>query len=92
MNIAPMVSACAYMYGQHDYNKIPMAPMGCAALINLKPDIRKTWDSNAINGYYLGTLQECYKCYKVWVKQTHMSDGHSSFQTPIHHNADIHIS
>ena len=69
-NIAPMVSTYAYMYGQHDYNKIPMAPMGCTALIHIKSDIRKTWDSNVIDGYYLGTLQEHYRCYMVWVKQT----------------------
>ena len=69
-NIAPMVSAYAYMYGQYDYNKMPMALMGWAALIHIKPNTRKTWDVNAINGYYLGTLQEHCWCYKVWVKQT----------------------
>ena len=31
MNIAPTVSAYTYMYGQHDYNKMPMAPMRGAA-------------------------------------------------------------
>ena len=69
-NIAPMVFAYTYMYGQHDYNKMPMAPMGCAALIHVKPNIRKTWDCNVIDGYYLGKSQEQYRCYKVWVKQT----------------------
>ena len=65
-----MVSAYTYMYGQHNYNKMPLALMGCAALIHVKPDIRKTWDSNAIDGYHLGKLQEHYRCFKVWVKQT----------------------
>ena len=68
-NIAPMVSAYTYMYGQQDYNKMPMAPVGCTALFHVKSNIRKIWDSNAINEYYLGTLQEHYKCYKVWVQQ-----------------------
>ena len=68
-NIAPTVLAYAYMNGQHDYNKIPMVPIGFAALIHLKPDIRKTWDSNATEGFYLGTLQEHYQCYKVWINK-----------------------
>ena len=55
-NIAPTVSAYAYIYGQHDYNKMPMTPIGCAALIHLKPNTRKTLDSNATEGYYLQTL------------------------------------
>ena len=69
-NVAPMMSAYAFMYEQHDYNKTPMTAMGCTALIHIKSDIRKTWDGNAIDGYYLGTSQEHYRCYKVWVKQT----------------------
>ena len=62
--------------------------MGCTALIYLKPNTRKTWDSNAIEGYYLGTLQEDYQCYKVNTK--HTSDGHGILQTPVHINANIH--
>ena len=69
-NIAFILSAYAYMYGQHNYNKMPIPPMGCTALIHIKPNIRKTWDSNKIDRYYIGTFQEHYMCYKLWVKQT----------------------
>ena len=68
--IAPTMSAYAYIYGQQNYNKMPMAPMGCTALIHIKPDTRITWDSNATDGYYLGTLHRHYHCYKLWIKQT----------------------
>ena len=44
--------------------------MGCTALIHIKPNTRKTWDSNATNGYYHGTWREHYRCFKVWLKQT----------------------
>ena len=64
-NIAPTVYTYAYMYGQHDYNKMQIASMGCTALIHLKTDSRKTWDTNATEGYYLGTLQENYQYYEV---------------------------
>ena len=69
-NIAPTILAHDYMYGQHNYNKMLLAPMGCAAMIHNKPDSRQTCDDNATNGYYLETSREHCWCYKVWIKQT----------------------
>ena len=69
-NIAPTVLAYAYMYRQHIYNKMLMAPMECAALIHLKPNTRKTWDSNTTDGYFLGPSGKHYCCFEVWIKQT----------------------
>ena len=59
MNIAPTISAYAYMYGQHNYNKIPLTSMGCAVMAH-KPNTRITWDYHAINGYYIETSREHY--------------------------------
>ena len=56
MDIAPTISAYAYMYEQHDYNKVPLAPIGCAVMVYNKPDRRRTW----VNRYYLETLGEHY--------------------------------
>ena len=39
-NIAPKLSAYAYMFGQHNYNKMPLAPMGCAVMAHNKPHTR----------------------------------------------------
>ena len=36
-NIVPKISAYAYMYGQHDYNKMQLASMGCVMMVNNKP-------------------------------------------------------
>ena len=36
-NIAPKVSAHAYMHGQFDFNAMPLAPMGCSIQMYLKP-------------------------------------------------------
>ena len=57
------------MYGQHDYNKMLLAQMGCTIMIHNKPDTRQTWDGNATNCYYFGTMEEDYQCYKVWIKE-----------------------
>ena len=58
------------MNGQHDFNKMPLTPIGCAILLHNKLDNRKSWDTHACEGFYLKTSQEHYKCYKVWVKET----------------------
>ena len=49
-NIAPKISAYAYMYGQQDFNKMPLAPKGCAVLLQNKPERWRTWDNYAIEG------------------------------------------
>ena len=59
--------AYAYMYGQHDLNKMPLAPMGCTVLIHNKPATKKTLESHAIEGYYIETSREHYRCYKIWM-------------------------
>ena len=37
-NVAPNVSACAYHHEQFDYNRMPLAPMGCAVQFHIKPN------------------------------------------------------
>ena len=69
-NIAPKISAYAYMYGQHGFNKMPLAPMGCAVLIQNKPATWKTWEDHASKGYNIETSRVHYRCYKIWMTKT----------------------
>ena len=69
-NIAPNCSAYQYLFGPHDYNKMPLAPMGCAVLVHEKPGKRGSWDPHAVDGWYVGTSPEHYRCHKVWIKKT----------------------
>ena len=69
-HIAPTISACAYMCGHHDFNKMPLAPMECVVLLHNKPDIRKTWDDFAAEGYYIKISKEHYRCCKILLKNT----------------------
>ena len=52
-NIVPKISIYASMHRQHDFKKKPLAPMRCTVLLHNKPDIRKTWNTHAIKGYYI---------------------------------------
>ena len=69
-NIAANVSAQAYTFGTHDFNRIPLAQLGCAVQIHEKPSKRWTWAVHSVDGWYLGTSPGHYRCYDVWVKGT----------------------
>ena len=69
-NIAPNVSAQAYTFGPHDFNRMPLAPLGCAVKIHVKTSKRRTWEVHSVDGWYLGTSAKHYRCYDVWVKGT----------------------
>eukprot|EP00956_Cyclotella_meneghiniana_P001304 scaffold1404_cov37-Cyclotella_meneghiniana.AAC.8 len=42
-NATPNISAYAYMNGPFDYNKMPLAPLGCNVQVHEKADRRGTW-------------------------------------------------
>ena len=50
-NLAPKISAYPNMVGQHDCNKVLLELMGCAVLMNNKPEIQKLWHKHAVDGF-----------------------------------------
>ena len=69
-NVAPKVSAHAYMHGHFDYNATPLAPLGCQVQLYLKPHRRTSWGKHASQGWYLGAALQHYRCHRVWNKET----------------------
>ena len=69
-NVAPKISAYAYHHGQFDYDRMPLAPMGCAVQFHIKPKRRKSWGEHSEDGWYLRTSPEHYRCHIVYVKKT----------------------
>jgi hypothetical protein len=61
------VSAYTYLYGQHDYNSNPFAPLGCKVEAHVIPGICKTWALHTASGYYIGNAMEHYHCYNVYI-------------------------
>ncbi len=59
-NIARTVSAYQYIHLAFDYNKMPLAPMGCAAQIHKRSEKRGSWAANLVDGWYLRTTPEHY--------------------------------
>ena len=74
-HIAPNISAYAYHHGSFDYNRMPLAPMGCAVQFHIKPNRRKTWGEHSSDGWYLRTSPEHYRCHIVFVKATRHNES-----------------
>ena len=69
-NVAPNISAWVYHRGSFDYNRMPIAPMGCAVQFHIKPSKRKTFSEHSEDGFYLKTSPEYYRTHVVFVKKT----------------------
>jgi len=61
----PKISAWEYFNGPFDFNKTPLAPMGCRVLILAKSRTCRSWDYRAKQGFYLGPALDHYRCYEL---------------------------
>ena len=52
--VVPTISAYAYLYGNHDYNAQPFAPLACKVQMHEMPGTRKSWDAHTVTGWYVG--------------------------------------
>ena len=51
-NSTPTVSAHAHLFGNFDFNRMPLAPLGCGVQIHEDTNKRKTWAPHSVDGYY----------------------------------------
>ena len=64
------MSAYAHLSGPFDYNKVPLAPMGCGPQVHEKIDKRGTWAYHSVDGWYLFMSPEHYRTHMCHVKTT----------------------
>ena len=69
-NATPNISAYAHLCGPFDYNKMLLAPMGCAVQVHEKTDKRSTWAYQSVDGWYLATSPEHYRTHLCHIKST----------------------
>lgn len=65
--LVPTVSSYAHVYGHFDYNAHPLAPLGAAMEMNVKPTERESWAPHSTSGWYLGVSMEHYRCSRGWI-------------------------
>jgi hypothetical protein len=94
-NATPTISAYAHLNGPFDYNKMPLAPMGCNVQVHEKADTQGTWSFHSVDGWYIDTSPEHYHNHRCHIKDTksdQFSDTvdfqHKGMTNPIVSNAD----
>ena len=69
-NATPNVLAYTHLLGPFDYNKMPLAPMGCEVQVHEKTDKCGTWSYHLLDGWYLSTSPEPYHVHNCHIKST----------------------
>jgi hypothetical protein len=71
--INPKLSAATHIFGQHDFNRAPLAPPGTRIIAQETPGRRRTWAPHGQDGWYIGPALEHYRYYTVYIKKTRSS-------------------
>jgi hypothetical protein len=68
--VNPTISAYETLNGPYDWNQYPLVPLGCKAVIYEDGNTRGLWASRGIDGWYLGSLLDHYRCNVYYVPAT----------------------
>ena len=80
----PKLSSYAYLNGNFDFNKTPLAPPGTKLVIHNRPNSRPSWGFHAEDGFYIGPALQHYRCVKCYIPKTRsirISDSVQFFPT-----------
>ena len=62
----PGLLAYEQVYRIHNFERTPLAPLGCKVQTHDKPHKRLTYDPHSVNGWYLGPAVHHYRCYTCY--------------------------
>ena len=60
-----------YLFGNHNFNKVPLLPPGTKIVQHAKPDNRKSWAFHGDQGWYVGPAPDHYRCIRTYIPKTH---------------------
>jgi hypothetical protein len=68
--VDPTKSAYEILNGPYDWNRYPLAPLGCKAIVYEDGDTRGSWASRGVDAFYLGPAKDHYRCDLYYVPET----------------------
>ena len=68
--VNPHLSSWAYLFGNFDFNKCPLAPPGTKVVIHSKPSQRKSWAFHGEQGWFVGPALNHYRCLTIYIPKT----------------------
>jgi len=66
----PEISAYEVLNDPYDWNRYPLAPPGCKAIIYEAPAVHGSWASRGTDAWYLGPSKDHYQCNLFYVPET----------------------
>ena len=84
----PKLSSYAYLFGNFDFNKTPLAPIGTKLVIHAKPNKRDSWSFHGEDGWYIGPAIDHYRCITCYILST-FKTRFTDTATLIPHNVPI---
>jgi hypothetical protein len=69
-HVNPAISAYEALNGPYDWNRYPLAPLGCKAIVYKDGDTRGSWASRGIDGWYLDLSKDHYRCALYYIPKT----------------------
>ncbi len=68
--INPAILAYEALNGSYDWNRYPLAPLGCKAIVYEDEDTRGSRASRGVDAWYLGPSQDHYRCDLYYIPET----------------------
>ena len=68
--INPMISAYTQVHGEFDFNKTPVAPVGCKVIVHDRRNERGSWDNHGSHGFYVDRAPQHYRNYTCYMRDT----------------------
>jgi hypothetical protein len=68
--INPLLSAYTQLHGEFDFDRTPIAPIGCKVIVHDCRNERGSWDTHGSPGYYIDRVEQHYCNYKCYMKDT----------------------
>ena len=68
--INPALSAYAQVMGVFNFNKTPIAPVGCKVIVHDTRMERGSWADHGTDGYFIGPAPRHYRNFKCWMPKT----------------------
>ncbi len=66
----PFKLAYETFYGPYNWNRYPLAPLGCKAVVYVDRDTTGLWASRGVDGWYLGPLMDHYWWDVYYIPET----------------------
>ena len=68
--VNPKLSSYTYLFGNFDFNKTPLVPLGTKVVVHLRADKRASWNYHGQEAWYIGPSMEHYQCVKCYFPDT----------------------